>query len=176
MTKTETIRLFTLIAAAYPRDKAFADASPTMIDMWAKMLNDVPLMVVEQALSAHIATSPFPPSIAEIREWAAGGPDEGSAVEAWGMVMHSIRVYGYYDATKAKEFMGDEIWKVLLMTFPSWEAICRSENIEADRAHFFKVWNGYKKQQKQRAILPQKVMVAILENSRDVKISGLLEE
>ena len=161
MTKTETIRLFALIAAAYPRDKAFAEASPTMIDMWAKLLADIPLQVVEQALAAHVSTSPFPPAIAEIRGWACGGGPGDTAQEAWGKVMLAIRRHGIYEPKQARELMGADVWQVLLQVFPTWERICVSENVEADRAHFFKAWEARERREKLRTQLPQNVQAAL---------------
>ena len=110
MTEQETIKLFAVIAAAYPRDKAFAEATAPMVALWTKLLADIPLAAAEAAIASHVSTSPFPPSIAEIREWAAGGPGDGAGADAWGKLMQAVRKFGWCNQAEAKEFLGPDIW------------------------------------------------------------------
>lgn len=176
MTRKEVIRLFALIAAAYPRDRAFAEATPEMVTMWARMLADIPLQAVEGALAAHSSTSPFPPSIAEIRQWATGGAGGSSGVAAWGRIMEAMRKYGSYEPKKARACMGEEVWGVMQGVFPSWQHLCMSENMEADRAHFIKAWDSLKRQEKLRMQIPAEVRVLLQARAEKADISGLLED
>lgn len=127
MTTHDTIKLFALISASYPREQAFANASQEMVSLWARLLSDIPLSAAESAIASHVSTSPFPPSIAEIREWAAGGPGDGAAAEAWGKLMQAVRKYGWCNQVEAKAYLGPEIWAAMLRTFPDWLALCMSE-------------------------------------------------
>lgn len=154
MTQQETIKLFALIAAAYPRDKAFISASAPMVELWTRLLADIPLSEAEAAIASHVNTSPFPPSIAEIREWAAGGPGDGAAAEAWGKLMQAVRKYGWCNQAEAKEYLGPEIWEAMLRTFPSWLAFCMNENVEAGRAHFLRMWESVAKRERISRMLP----------------------
>lgn len=96
MNKTETIKLFTVISAMFPRDTKFAQADQLMIDMWQKMLADISYEDAEKAVAASVSTSPFPPSIAEIRDYATrlNGTRRLTAEEAWGIASDLIRTCG----------------------------------------------------------------------------------
>ena len=96
MTKKETVALFGLIAALYPRDEKFTHPDATMRDAWAEMLEDIPFDHAKAAIKASVSTSPFPPSIAEIRDYATrlNGPRRLTAEEAWGIASDAIRTYG----------------------------------------------------------------------------------
>ena len=96
MNKAETVKLFTVISAMFPRDMKFAQADQLMIDLWQKMLADIPYDAAEKAITASVATSPFPPSIAEIRDYATrlNGPRRITAEEAWGLAQDAMRTYG----------------------------------------------------------------------------------
>ena len=96
MNKAETVKLFTVISAMFPRDMKFAQADQLMIDMWQKMLADIPYDAAEKAITASVATSPFPPSISEIRDYATrlNGPRRLTAEEAWGLAQDAMRNYG----------------------------------------------------------------------------------
>ena len=96
MTKSETVQLFAIIKALFPRDNAFGNATPDMITAWAEMLEDIPFDHAKAAVKAAVATSPFPPSIAEIRDYATRltTPKRLTADEAWGIAQDVIRTYG----------------------------------------------------------------------------------
>ena len=163
MTKAEVAQLFMVIAAAYPRDTAFVAADKQMAGVWAKMLADVPYEIAENAVTAHVANSPFPPSIAEIRQWAAKAIIGRimSADDAWGIVLKAIRKYGIYEQKKAKELCGPEIWKAVLQLYPTWEQLCMSENGVADRAHFMRMWESRCKREAELAVLPESLRPTI---------------
>lgn len=96
MTKKETVALFALIAALFPRDKRFATPDAIMRDAWAEMLADIPFDHAKAAVKAAVSTSPFPPAISEIRDYATRitGPRRMTAEEAWGQACDVIRSYG----------------------------------------------------------------------------------
>lgn len=96
MTKSETVQLFAIIKALFPRDDSFKNATKDMVDAWAEMLGDIPFDHAKAAVKAAVATSPFPPSIAEIRDYATrlNGPRRLTAEEAWGIASDLIRNCG----------------------------------------------------------------------------------
>jgi hypothetical protein len=163
MTKAETVKLFAVIAASYPRDTAFAAADAQMVGVWAKMLAGVPYELAENAITAHVTTSQFPPSIAEIRQWAAKAiiGQVMSADDAWGIVLKAIRKYGTYEPREARELCGPEIWKAVLRLYPTWDQLCMSENGVADRAHFMRMWDSRTKREAELAVLPESLRPTI---------------
>ena len=79
MTNTETAAVLAVIKTAYPRyyeSKTKRELQET-ISLWQTMLAEYAPSVVNAAVKSIIATSKFPPSIAE--------------VEAWGLVKNAIR-------------------------------------------------------------------------------------
>ena len=96
MNKQETAALFGLIAALFPRDEKFAKADREMVIAWAEMLADIPFDHAKAAVKAAVSTSPFPPSISEIRDYATRltGARRMTADEAWGQASEIIRKYG----------------------------------------------------------------------------------
>ena len=96
MTKSETVQLFAIIKSLFPRDDSFKNATKDMVDAWAEMLGDIPFDHAKAAVKAAVATSPFPPSIAEIRDYATRltTPKRLTADEAWGIAQDVIRTYG----------------------------------------------------------------------------------
>jgi hypothetical protein len=76
MKKTDVIKLFLKIAAAYPemKDKLFPPKSDSAEDaelhlvLWSDMLSDVSFEIANLALLNHIANCKFAPKISEIRE------------------------------------------------------------------------------------------------------------
>lgn len=96
MTKNETVKLFAIIKALFPRDDAFKNATPDMVVAWAEMLADIPFDHAKAAVKAAVSTSPFPPAISEIRDYATRitGPRRMTAEEAWGQACDVIRQYG----------------------------------------------------------------------------------
>ncbi len=96
MTKSEVVKVFMAIAKLFPRDNAFKNADKDMVEMWHEMLEDIPFDNAIAAIKAAVSTSPFPPSIAEIRDYATrlNGPRRMTAEEAWGQACEVMRTYG----------------------------------------------------------------------------------
>ena len=96
MKKSEIVKVFMAIAKLYPRDTTFINADKEMVDMWNEMMGDITYDQAISALKAHAAMSPFPPSIAEIRDYATRltTPKRLTADEAWGIAQDVIRTYG----------------------------------------------------------------------------------
>ena len=96
MLRSETVKMFALIKSLFPRDEAFKNATPDMVNAWTDMLQDIPFDAACAAIKATVSTSPFPPSIAEIRDYATrlNGPRRMTAEEAWGQACEVMRTYG----------------------------------------------------------------------------------
>lgn len=153
MTQSEIIKLFAAISAAYPRDETFSAVSERTARIWASLLSDISSEAALSALTSHMASSPFPPTVADIRKWALPTDgDDGAA--AWGRVMEAMRRYGSYDPQGAKALMGGKAWELVRTLFPSWRHLCASENMETNRAHFIRAWDSRMEQERRLALLP----------------------
>jgi len=180
MTKPETTALFALIKALFPRDSAFKNATPDMVTAWAEMLEDIPFDHAKAAVKAAVASSPFPPSIAEIRDYATrlNGPRRLTAEEAWGIANECIREYGTRTVQKegfvpqpcgparfgepvrvrpsgleyeAKRHCPDDIWALLQRM--GWKDICESDSPDVVRGQFMRAWSSHDAEAKEVRVL-----------------------
>jgi len=67
MTEVEAAKLIKVLQEAYPR----SEFSEGRIEIYTMMLADLPYQAAQKAVLKLIATSPFLPTIAEIRKTAA---------------------------------------------------------------------------------------------------------
>ena len=169
MNRKETIATFALISALFPRDDKFANATKEMISAWNEMLADIPFDTVKSAIKAAVATSPFPPSICEIRNYAVKISENSlrPAEEAWKIASDAIRTYntrtvpkeGFKSKTyefvrfgepvkaqpsgveyEAKRNVPPDVWEV--MELMGYADMCASENADVLRGQFMKIWNS----------------------------------
>ena len=70
MTKADAAKLVAIVVTAYPNYDKFKDeaAVTATVSLWATMFQADDGRIVALALNKHIATSKWPPSVAEIRE------------------------------------------------------------------------------------------------------------
>lgn len=101
MTPEETIKILSIIKAAYPqwaKDLKASDAK-MMVTLWNDMLQDYEYNLVQIAIKKVIATNKFPPSVAEVIEAInyikTGGQSEMTEIEAWGLVRKAIKNSAY---------------------------------------------------------------------------------
>lgn len=87
MTRQETIQVITLLAGNYDsianKDKT---QKQLMINTWQECLGDLEYTVILQAVKKTMITSPFPPTISEIRKNAIemiNPSTQRTAIEAW---------------------------------------------------------------------------------------------
>jgi hypothetical protein len=156
MTQKETAYLLSILRAAYPR--FYYDVSPDdlkiSVDTWTVMLSDTSLEIATVALQRLIATSKFPPTIAEMRESISAVihptmPDSG---DAWGEVVSAISKYGYYRPEEALASMREPVR--LAVKCMGWRELCMSENGMADRAHFLRIYETMEKRTKEDNLIP----------------------
>lgn len=169
MNKKEVAALFGLISALFPRDEKFANADKMMVTAWAEMLADIPLDKAKEAVKYAVATSPFPPSICEIRNYAVKISENSlrSPEEAWKIALDAMRTYntrtvpieGFnskeYKFVKfgepvkirpsgleyeAKKNVPPDVWEV--MELMGYADMCASENADVLRGQFMKIWSN----------------------------------
>lgn len=170
------------LQVAYPKfyNNLLQEQRKLTVDLWTKMLSDVTAEEVTLAVNKIIATSEWPPTIAEVRK-VISEIQKGSAKEAgeaWGEVSAAIRKFGYLREKEALESMSEETRKAV--EFMNWQVICRSENLIADRAHFFKVYEAIRKRSVEENQIPffikDKIMRNIENNMLKIKCADISKE
>ena len=198
MNKKETVALFGLISALFPRDEKFANADKMMVTAWAEMLADIPLEKAKEAVKCAVATSPFPPSICEIRNYAVKISENSpySAEEAWKIAIDAIRTYntktvpieGFnskaYEFVKfgepvrvrpsgleyeAKRNVPPEVWEIMEMM--GYADICASENMDVLRGQFMKIWKSRTDREHEYKVIG-KLVPQLLENIPKLLLEG----
>jgi hypothetical protein len=147
----DTNKIVFMIVLAYPRQAV----SKETIELYKKFLADLDPDILEQAAKAHIATSQWFPTIAELRSGAtqilSAAAKLPSAAEAWGEVVEQMKLTGSY---KRPTFSSPVIAK-LVDSF-GWQELCMSENAISDRARFIDAYDVMvKREQHTMTLLPE---------------------
>jgi hypothetical protein len=158
MTKKDTIKLFAIFTAAYPRFDTFKDPERLrpVIELWTEMLADIPYPVAEVAAKKLILESPYPPTISDMRKQIVDitmdPADRIDGATAWGEVVQAIRKYGYYRPEEALSSMSPRAAKVVRMI--GWREICACEEPGVIRGQFIKMYDSFATREKQVGLLP----------------------
>ena len=89
MTKEEWSLLVKVVKSAYPNQTFCPDNYS--LELYYRMLHDIPYGTLNLAIQRHIATNRYPPSISELRGCMAQKTDWS---EGWEEVKRSMRLYG----------------------------------------------------------------------------------
>jgi hypothetical protein len=134
-TEIETLRVLKILGDVYPS----FELSSAAIEVYVRLLADIPGPVLEQSALDHISHSTFFPSIAELRSAAFGIIEAADPVptdyEAWSEVQAEIHRVGYYNVPKFDHPLTSQVVEQL-----GWRYLCLSENPVADRAHFVQAY------------------------------------
>ena len=149
--EAEISELVGLMSAAYPGAKV----SDATVEVYVAMLKDIPLDILTASVQQCMAESEFLPTVAKVRDKALAltAPIAPAPLEAWGIVLKAIGVYGFY---RTPEFADPIITKAVDCI--GWRNICCTEmdNQGVDRAHFSRVYEGLLRQaENDRRMLPQ---------------------
>jgi hypothetical protein len=142
-------------------------AQPTFIpdqdafNMWYALMGDLPYDVAGMAIKKYMLTNKFPPTVAELRELAAGIVDGDPLTwgESWERALHAVRKYGSYNKQKALDSL-DSLTRKCVESIGFTE-LCMSENIMVERAHFQKIFEVYAKREQQEKQIPIGLQQAI---------------
>ena len=137
-TKPEVAKIMGVMAMAWPRYELKAES----ITVYSKILADVSPEILELAAKHLMATCTFFPSINEWRRASfdimINKPSIPSAFEAWAEVLREIEKTGSYRIPT----FSHEIIQRSVECLGGWKYICLTENLEYDRAHFFKIYES----------------------------------
>ena len=132
MTYPETVELFALLAAAYPKEPI----TEPQIALYATLLGSYSVETVRQAVFLrHIQQSPWFPRLNEVLDQMTQG-DQADPDQAWAEVQHTIRTVGYYrHPTWSQPAIAQAVETL------GWQNLCLSTNPEAERAHFLRFYS-----------------------------------
>lgn len=131
--------LVCLAASSYPSMQS-RDPEP-IAKSWAMMMRDIPVEVLKAAIVKVCRESEFFPSVAQIvaaaQELDPRNPKLPTAAEAWEEVSRLVQTVGPYRAPKYSCETVQRAAKSI-----GWYQLCTSDNPEADRAHFMRIYES----------------------------------
>ena len=141
MTEVEAKRITTLLVAAYPGWKP----SEATMQLYERLLRPLSAALAEQAVLEIIRSErEFAPPVGAICYRAAcmallrSGEGTLSAEEAWAELSAAIRARGSY---RAPSFNNSALARAVAAM--NWREICANPNVEATRAHFFRLFTAF---------------------------------
>ena len=156
-------REFAVFASAlrtyYPRENILPNDHA--MELWFRQLEDVPYKLAEVALQKWVATNKWSPSIAEIREMTVSITDGETPdwSEGWEQVLRAISRYGYMNQTDAMASL-DELPRKCVERL-GYLDICKSQNINQDRANFRMIYEQLVERKKKESVLPAGLLQTI---------------
>ncbi|SMB97824.1 Loader and inhibitor of phage G40P [Thermanaeromonas toyohensis ToBE] len=155
MTEQEAAYLVALAAANFPALQE-KDLGPT-VELWYRLLQDLPYQVVEKALLKVLSEVRYFPTVAEIRQAAAEimQPETLSPGEAWALVLQAVKRYGSYREAEALAALPEDVARAV--RYLGWREICLSEQPEVVRAQFMKVYEQVIGRQRESVVTPREV-------------------
>lgn len=186
MDRTETLKIFAVLKAAYPYSYQDKEVATQAVGLWQQMFSDTPAAKVQAAIQAHIVNSKFAPTIAEIKDYIAkmSEPTLQSGLEAWQMVRRAIQrgeyTQGGYDYSKAFNALPELVRHVVgdKMQLRIWAETDEQQLEQFDRQRFIANYDKQAKAQAEFGRLPgimQAEHVRLSEKNA-VPLDGLLIE
>lgn len=167
MTREEFKVLCKGMKAVYTQPSFLPDADA--FNIWYSLLQDIDYMVAQAAIQKYMLTNKFPPTIADIREYATTIKTGEKPLwsDGWEEVLKAIRKYGSYRESEALESM-TEITRNSVQRL-GFRNICMSENIMADRANFRMIYEQIAEREHTSKQIPVKLSSLI----EDIQKKGL---
>ena len=168
MDKKEFGLLASALRTYYPKENILPNKEA--MQLWYRELHDIPFPVAEAALRKWVSTNKWSPSIAEIREMAAGIkngeiPDWG---EGWEEVQRAIRKYGMYNVKGAMDSFTPLTRQAVERL--GFRNICVSENPMAERANFRQCYEILVKREQTN----QQIALPLQEAIKQIQERGLM--
>lgn len=155
MSRTEFGKLAATLHSLYGSKSSMNDEK--VLEVWYGMLKDLNYTVCANAVAQLGMQNKFMPTVAEIREKCASITAEQLPDwdEAWGMVLMSVRNYGYMREAQAIESLPEPARTVARRM--GYQNICQSENIATERANFREAYKSQLKYFERRSVLSDAV-------------------
>jgi hypothetical protein len=110
--------------------------------LFAGAFKSYDVQIVKRAVYAHIKTSKWPPTIADIQsildDLIRPADERVTAADALTLVKRAVQRFGYYRESEGIASLPNDVQAAARAI--GWKEICTSENPEALRAHFCKAF------------------------------------
>lgn len=172
MTLQETAGIMTILHTAYPHYYANAtdEEKKAALNLWSTMFDDYDYNTVAAAVKAVIATSKFPPTVADINEKLRllTMPQSMGETEAWCKVRKAI-CNGYYNSREEFEKLPDECKAIVHAPeqLKAWSQISEDELNTVVASYFMRDFRNNEIQRKEKQMLPSSVK-AIMGDSNTI--------
>ena len=155
MTQAEFDMVRAAIKAAWPGHTVMPDSYS--IRFWYTMIGHLDYQVAEMAIMQLAATKHFPPQISDILEKASEitEPQILDSGEAWNRAIKAVERYGPYNVEKAMMSMPELVREAVRRI--GYMELCNSQNISADRAHFFRIYDQLRARRAEEQRTPPKL-------------------
>ena len=157
---SETAMIMAVLKAAYPRYYATQteEDSRQAAKLWSSMFEDYTYAEVAPAVKAVIATSKFPPTVADIIEKIRGfRGEEMSELEAWSYISRAIRNSRYH-AREEWEALPESLQRVVTPDLLKGWAMIEAEDVETViQSHFNRTYRTAQARQREMDMLPSSV-------------------
>lgn len=151
MNQSEFAKIASAINTYYPREKPFPNKEAAQL--WYEEFKECSYKDVSNALRRHVNTSKWCPTIAELKGAmvtnVAGERDWG---ESWNECLNAISKYGQYREQEALDSM-TPITRLVISRI-GYKELCRSEDINLDRANYRKIYAQVTDNEYEKAALP----------------------
>jgi hypothetical protein len=179
MTPAETARVVATLFVQYPG----AEVTTMIVKLWHHALGSYPADQVFQAANEILVTysGSYPPTIgmvAEVlrRQQSTKVVSEG---EAWAILVDAVKRRGRYDQAGAMHLLRERSPLVARAAeLLGWEQVCswRTEDEVANRAHFWRVLSGLKKERELAQLPSSGASSAIADINVKNLVKGLLSD
>ena len=174
MDKKEFGKFALTLKTFYPREGLLSN--DTAVELWYRMLNDIPYELGINFLQKWVATEKWPPTVADIRQGVTSLATGGSKnwAEAWAEVRKAIGRYGVHRESEAMQSLSPLARQTV--SWLGWKSICCAPEDDASyRANFRDVYNTVAQRQMETAQLPERLR-AELAGSQIKAIGGPLDD
>lgn len=153
MEKPEFLILVKTMKAVYP---AMFQERET-VDIWYTLLKDLDYQDAAAGLGKHLSTSPYPPTVADIRNNTM--PDvEMNGEQAWALVFRAIERANYYseeEFAKLPEIIQKSIGSPANLREL---ALMPTDTVNSvEKSHFLRIYEVERKRQKELAAMPKEI-------------------
>lgn len=153
MEKPEFLILVKTMKAVYP---AMFQERET-VDIWYTLLKDLDYQDAAAGLGKHLAISPYPPTVADIRNNTV--PDvELNGEQAWALVFRAIERASYYSEEEFAK-LPELVQKAVGNPANLRElALMPTDTVNSvEKSHFLRTYEVEKKRQKELAAMPKEI-------------------
>lgn len=171
MDKAEFAKFALTLKTFYPRDNLLPN--DTAVELWFRMLNDIPYSLAIVFLQKWVSTEKWSPSIADIRSgvtnMAKGEIKDWT--EAWAEVRRAIGRYGMHREFEAMKSLSPLARQTV--EWLGWKSLCCApENDASYRANFRDTYTNLANREKETHQLSDNLRLQISETAQGLLLEG----